>query len=82
MLFGVLVDVDMNVASSAVLLVSLIGRVLLDVALLSLLFRILRTLLAVRHLISGHLLAVASSLPALIIWWNRWHLAGHDLVSR
>jgi len=82
MLFGVLVDVDMDVASSAILLIALIGRVLLDVALLPLLVRILRTLLPVRHLICGRLLAVASSLAALILRWNRRHLAGHDLVSR
>jgi hypothetical protein len=80
MLFGVFVDVD-NVASSAVLLIALIGRVLFGVAVLSLLIRVLCTLLTARHLIGRHLLAVASSLPALIVRWNRWHLAGHDLVS-
>ncbi|MDA9498874.1 hypothetical protein XI05_15670 [Bradyrhizobium sp. CCBAU 11357] len=80
MLLGVFVDVD-NVASSAILLIALIGRVLLDVALLSLLIRILRTLLTVRDLIGGRLLAISSSLVALIVRWNRWHLAGHDLVS-
>ena len=61
---------------------ALIVCVLLDVALLSLLIRILRTLLAVRRLIRGYLLAVTSSLAALIVRRNRWHLAGHDLVSR
>ena len=79
MLFGVLVDVDMDVPSSAILLIALIGRVLLDVALLSLLVRILGALLTLRQLIGGHLLAVASSLSALIVRRNRWHLAGHEL---
>src|SRR6478736_5274397 len=80
MLFGVLVDVDMRVRSSAILLIALVGGVLLDVALLPLLVRILRTLLAARGS-RGHLLAVAGSLRALVLGGNRWHLAGHDAVS-
>src|SRR4051794_23881915 len=79
-LLGVLVDVDMKAPSSAILLITLVGGVLLDVALLPLLVRILRTLLAVRG-IWGHLLAVAGSLRAPVLGGNRWHLAGHDAVS-
>src|SRR4051812_16563594 len=70
-----------DVASLAILLISLIGRVLLDVALVSLLVRIIHALLAARRLIGRHLLGVASSFPALIVRWNRWHLAGHDSAS-
>src|SRR3954470_12282503 len=80
MLFGVLVDVDIRVRSSAILLIALVGGVLLDVALLPLLVRILRTLLVARSS-RGHLLAVAGSLRALVLGGNRWHLAGHDAVS-
>jgi hypothetical protein len=61
---------------------SLIGRVLLDVALLTLLVRILHALLAARRVICGHLLAIAGSFAALVLGRNRRHLAGHDAVSR
>ncbi|MGY4459612.1 hypothetical protein ACVWYI_003572 [Bradyrhizobium sp. LB13.1] len=78
MLFGVLVDVDIAVvASSTILLVALICRVLLDVALLSLLIGILRALLATRLPVRGRPLGIAGSLRALVRVWDGWHLAGH-----
>jgi len=85
MLFGVFVDVDMSCCpsqSSAVLLVSLIGRVLLDVALLTLLIGILRALLTTRRLVRGGLLVIAGSLRTLVRAWDGWHLAGHIVSFR
>src|SRR4051794_16218958 len=63
--------------SLSVLLISLVGGVLLDIALLTLLLRILGALLAVRRLIAGGLLVVTGSLRASVRWRNRRKLAGH-----
>src|SRR5437868_471028 len=66
--------------SSSVLLISLIGRVLLDVALLTLLLRIFHALLAMRRLIANRRFVVAGSLRALVLGRNGWNPAHHVLV--
>src|SRR3954462_1440132 len=77
MLFGVFVDVDIAAAPLSVLLVSLVCRVLFDVALLTLLLRILHALSAMLRLVASYFFRIACSLRAPVLRRDGWNLAGH-----
>jgi hypothetical protein len=77
MLLGVFVDVDIAAVPSSVLLIPLVCRVLLDVALLTLLRRILHAPSAMLRLVASYFFRIARSLRAPVLRRDGWNFAGH-----